>query len=586
MKNKLIIIPVLIAILVATISLTGCTINPSVDKYKVGTNGLVIEFSKSNPVSIYEREEFGTALFIKNIGSYDVSDYNPAKLKILYDNYRISSKQSSGDVEISDIALYGKSQYYPIGEEGPVEFYFESNSLTELRESAKTTISYNLCYPYATEFTTMTCIDTKSASKADTTVACTSEVYNGGGGQGAPIVITKIEPEIMLQENYIRPQYKIYIENLGGGYVSNKKTCEAADINLFSDTYNEFSGRVTVYAELSGEKLDCGPDKTGTLRLVDSSSYITCYLSKTANSNKYSRTKKNYLSPLTIKIEYTYVVLEKQEIEIKRNDLIQQDVTQGLCLSYQVEYNNKCIDKCKYCAENPSDIMCQQGKPYPGFVFREGFSCACSLAQCNIKESKGSCIKGYCSGSQYCCSTLECDQWEVEYDGQCIDRCEYCSEINSSDMQICDQGFNFAGFQCEPMLKQECDNLAQRDACILRYCGTPDAANGGKVGDQNVRYCANLKKASCPPANNPRLTEVSPSGECMNLCEYCALYGTAQNDARCTYSNNAQQRSIPSTFRCSCTQHDLDTNLYDFIPTDSFCGQGSGLYCCNMIRGS
>jgi len=115
----------------------------------------------------------------------------------------------------------------------------------------------------------------------------------------------------MLQENYIMPQYKIYIENMGGGYVTSQDTCDVADISTFTDKYNEFSGRVKVYATLSGEKLDCGPDKSGLLRLVDSNSYITCYLSKTANQNKYSRTNKNYISPLTIDVEYTYVTFRK-----------------------------------------------------------------------------------------------------------------------------------------------------------------------------------------------------------------------------------------------------------------------------------
>ena len=42
----------------------------------------------------------------------------------------------------------------------------------------------------------MTCIDTKSVTNADIAVACTSEKYSGSGGQGAPVVITSIEPEI------------------------------------------------------------------------------------------------------------------------------------------------------------------------------------------------------------------------------------------------------------------------------------------------------------------------------------------------------------------------------------------------------
>jgi len=565
----------IIILLSTTILITGCTQSSSTEKYKVGTDGLVIEFSKSNPTSIYEREEFGTSLFIKNVGSYDIDKNNPAKLKVLYDNYRITSKISSGNVEVPDIVLAGKSQYFPAGSESPVEFYFESNSLTQLRESATTTINYNLCYPYATEFTTMTCIDTKTANKADVAVACTSEVYNGGAGQGAPIVVTKIEPEIMLQENYIMPQYKIYIENMGGGYVTSQDTCDVADISTFTDKYNEFSGRVKVYATLSGEKLDCGPDKSGLLRLVDSNSYITCYLSKTANQNKYSRTNKNYISPLTIDVEYTYVTLEKQDIEIKRNDLVVPDVAQGLCLSYQVEYNGQCMDKCEYCStKNPSDIICQQNKPYPGFVFRDDFSCACSLQQCDLKESKGSCIKGYCNGDRYCCSTLDCDQWQVEYNGQCIDKCKYCAEINSSDTQICgdkaDNGIDFTGFTCESISEATCKSYQPNGYCITGFCG----------GENKDKYCANSQNA----AKMQQVVDLYDQ-KGMNLCTYCSSKSVNGADDICKFTNNGIGGKINSDFGCYCVESDVKKFPgYAIDPERGHCYVGPNgpyNYCCN-----
>jgi hypothetical protein len=347
---------------------------------------------------------------------------------------------------------------------------------------------------------------------------------------------------------------------------------------MFGDTYNDFSGRVNVYADLSGEKLDCGANKSGTLRLVDSESAITCYLSKSNKADKYSIKTMNYLSPLTIRVEYTYVVLEKQELEIKRNDLLEPDVTQGLCNSYQVEYDGKCVDKCEYCASNPTDSQCQEGKPYAGFEFQEGFSCKCTLTQCNDKEKKGSCIKGYCPGSLYCCSELQCDQNQVEYDGKCVDKCEYCT-INSSDTKMCPQGFNFIGFKCQTLTKANCTDLLPNKACLMGFCG---GAN------KDTSYCANLDKAYCPPKDNPRLTEPDPYGGCITLCDYCARGATTYgvNDARCKYMDKAQTRYIQSNFGCSCTQHDLGIGTTNFIPSDAYCGAGSGLFCCDMGRGT
>jgi len=580
MKNHSITKLAIIIAVITTMILTGCS-TTSTNTYRVGTTGLVIEFSKANPVSVYEHEEFGTEMFIKNTGSYNVLSANPGKLRVLYDTYRISSKlgNSTSNVEVPDIALYGKSQYYPIGEEAPVDFYFTSNSLTDLREGAKTTISYNLCYPYTTEFTTMTCMDTTTANKADVASACTTEVYDGQAGQGAPIAITKIEPEILLQQNYIRPQYKIYIENLGGGYVSSMNSCDMSQISgIVGDTNNDYSGKVRVYANLSGDKLDCGADKSGILKLVDSSSFITCYLSST-NENKYSRTSKNYLTPLTVRVEYTYVTLEKQDIEIKRNDALPDTATQDLCDSYQVEYQGRCINKCDYCSNHSTDPMCQDGKPYAGFTFRENFTCKCTLEQCDDKESKGSCIKGYCPGNLYCCSALNCDAWEVEYNGKCIDKCDYCANINSSDSTQCAQNFDFTGFKCEAMTKSICEDNIQKGACILGYCGAGDTSS--QPGDQNIRYCANDNKiaAKCPTANDPSKTIMGPKGECMNLCEYCATYGkNGEGDTRCKYQDSSQTINILSDFRCACNAT-LGTPTKAFIPSDAYCGT-SGMYCC------
>jgi len=337
---------------------------------------------------------------------------------------------------VTGIYLDGKSQYYPQGGEAPVEFYFKANGLTRLREGATTEITYNLCYPYTTEFTTMTCIDTKAASNADDAAACKAEVYSGVAGQGGPIVDTKIEPEILLQTNYIRPQYKIYVENLGKGYVMNTQSCDISNVKqLFGTGYNDYSGRVTVYAELSGQRLDCGPDKKGIMNLVNSESVITCSLPKEVNANAYSRTKKNYITPLSIKISYTYVLLEKQDVEIKRNDLIEPVSTQGLCNSYQIEsIDGTCIDKCVYCSKNPGDYQCQEGKISPGIMFTKDFSCACNVDECNDKEPNGNCIRGnYCASGVYCCSTMTCAERKVAYNGACYSKCDYCAAYGQND---------------------------------------------------------------------------------------------------------------------------------------------------------
>jgi len=465
----------LVLVIFLFIFLVGCQ-SGSVQTYKVGTDGLTIEFASSNPKSIYEGENFGTALFVNNVGSANVSKENPGLLKISFDDYRLKFVNSKNNYNETTVILSGKGKNFPKGDELTAEFYFESLRLTHLRESSKTNINYNLCYPYNTEVTIVTCIDTKIANRDETAAACASETYNGAAGQGAPIVITKIVPEIMLQTEYVRPQFKIYIENKGNGYVTNQANCYDTNINDRNS-----SGRVNVYAYLSGKPLECGPDNSTTLRLVDGESFIRCYLPN--NEQGYSRKNKNYLTPLTVSIDYTYTLITNQEIEIKRDDTLEQTASQN-CNSYQIlDNDNNCIDKCQFCINNSGDERCQENKPFETFIFGENFSCACTLQQCNTKEPNGNCIKGYCPGNLYCCSTNQCDKYQVEYNGKCLDKCTYCS-THSENKILCPISFNFTGFTCEEVTKLECDTYAKNKTCISGYCG------GANIN----KYCINLNK--------------------------------------------------------------------------------------------
>jgi len=459
----------------------GCSqTTNTVKNFRTGTSGLVIEFFKDNPSSVYEREEFGTALIIKNAGSTDITTSNPAELRINFDSYRMYGVGGYFDeqtlttsryttLEILNIAINGKNQYYPIGDEKAAAFYFVSNSLTELREGATTKISYNLCYPYSTILATMTCIDTKGHSNDFGVDACTSEIYNGAIGQGGPIVITRVEPEILLQNGYVRPQFKIFIENKGNGYVTSNRRCGEVNLND-----REYSGRVNVEATLSGQRLECGPDNSGSLRLVDSESFIRCSLSQ--DNDRYPMTQKNYITPLTVSVYYTYTSTEEIELEIKRNDLLEDNESQGLCGIYEREYNNRCITKCEFCALNPNDDACDNNLPQ-GFTFNSNFKCSCDLATCNTKQDRGNCIKGYCPAGSNCCTTNTCDQYQIEYHGQCIDKCAYCN-INATDAAIC-RGLDFTGFTCKTMNSTQCTAL--RSSCRSGYCG------GTNIG----RFCSN-----------------------------------------------------------------------------------------------
>jgi hypothetical protein len=576
---------ILISILIITIIfISGCSQGVyDTRKYIVGTDGLVMDFQKNNKEEVYEKEEFGIVMFVQNKGSTDITPENPAILRVNYDEYRLTLSSSSKKINgISN--LMGKSQTAPIGEETPFESYFKTNLLTKNREGAKTEVTYNLCYPYKTEITTMTCIDTKKAVRDESAAACTSTPYSGGAGQGAPIVITKIEPETQLQSNYVRPQFKVYVSNFAKGYVTSASSCigsESADITDANQV-----GYVNVEAWVSGTKLVCGTEtNNGRLRIVDSNSYIKCYMPEGIAG--YSRDQKNYLTPLTVRVSYTYTNIVEKKIEIIRDESIsssERNENDGLvyndasvCNSYEIFDGQRCISRCEYCARNPSDPMCSLNKPFPEFQFKSNFECACDLNTCNDLTGQGKCIKGYCPGTTYCCAANTCASWQMwnENTRQCESKCSYC--YNNPSAKGCEPMNSILSqnttvrpsFSCSMLSKDQLEKIrADRDFIMLdSYCD-----------EYNNLYCIADNYESNTLYNdyggNAILVE-NVAIQDNSLCSFCA------GNSGCSFENNGINGKITQDFGCNCLLEDKNTlESYNFVPDSKYCNNGK--YCCNV----
>jgi hypothetical protein len=66
----------------------------------------------------------------------------------------------------------------------------------------------------------------------------------------------------------------------------------------------------------------------------------------------------------------------------------------------------QCLSRCKYCVtEDDTTHICDTG--VGGIkriaVLNSAFDCQCSITECNTKTDKN-CAKGFCTGTNYCCS--------------------------------------------------------------------------------------------------------------------------------------------------------------------------------------
>jgi len=391
--------------------ITGCNIGgtSTIKDYHVGTDGVKIVFFSSNLKEVYETDTIGRSLFIQNKGVYSLNNTRKGVLVVSYDEYYITlntNQSPTPKIKVID-NLSGKGMNNPLGDEDYYEYVFNVAPLNELRSTVQTTIDYQLCYPYQTEVTIPTCIDTRKYTQDQSIPVCKQTTYTSSSGQGSPVAITKIIPEISMKGDVTRPQFSIYVENKGTGYVINNTGDDVCSGNNIAKRAGSL-GTIHVNAVLSGRKLTCSPSD---IVLKSGDNIARCFVSDD-NLSFYNKTTRNYIAPLTVNLDYGYVNIEKETVTIKRLTDIRTDIQAKSCGYYEHSDGNKCISLCDYCKTNPTSADCiarrNAGNVSSSFKFDNNFGCVCSKSQCLSLSPTGQCIFGFCAGSDYCCNVDDC----------------------------------------------------------------------------------------------------------------------------------------------------------------------------------
>ncbi|MFH1072113.1 MAG: hypothetical protein V1743_01660 [Nanoarchaeota archaeon] len=310
--------------------LTACTQTPQYTVYKVGKEGLSLKFlPNSPPQKVYDNDEFSTYLFVENKGAFDVVKSQDesgnalsnsyAVIALTYDPYYLLlSSEDTGarqDVDQAQRRIYlrGKSVYHPRGEGESFEFGFHANKLEGQREQPQTTILFTLCYPYETRLSKEVCIDKDFYNLDERKKVCTIKDLSFSQGQGAPIVISKIEPRALRISQDTLVEFNIVVENAAGGNViTYDKNKEIADQCISAKPDNDEWNQVNIEAYLLGQKLDC---KSGTIKLLENKGEIRCRTSQAVSGEA-----RNFLSVLQVKLDYLYQSSISKNIQIVRSE--------------------------------------------------------------------------------------------------------------------------------------------------------------------------------------------------------------------------------------------------------------------------
>ncbi|MBT7903411.1 hypothetical protein HN587_06125 [Candidatus Woesearchaeota archaeon] len=309
---------ILIAIIFLLIALTGCgsavsmkgslfgtgktADNVKIQDYRKGTEGIKLEFVESMPPEkVLVGDMFNFGIRLENKGAYDV-DLAEGSLFLNFDSTMFLIEE---DTRTQEFELLGRSAFVSDGEFTEIYYPALSRCFQQLKGNQKKNFSQTVvaiaCYAYETHASADICFDpnsNKQSAKNEEKV-CTQSAVSLSGGQGAPIAVTQISPEIVPYGNKIRAQIDIdlSIANSQGEVYLNEFIAECDDPKI--------QNKIFVEAEISGQNMHCKSlvntfnEKPGTAVFRSGKSKIRCY-------TELNKEDGAFITPVTVTAKYNY----------------------------------------------------------------------------------------------------------------------------------------------------------------------------------------------------------------------------------------------------------------------------------------
>ncbi len=247
-----------------------------------GTKGITLALDTGNLAQVFSGETFTIYATATNDGAYDVDN---AILTITPDNKFIALNEPG----TRTLRLYGRAPDTPVGEQVPLRILAHALTLGPSQETAQAEIRFDMCYAYKTDASAQVCIDPDPQSKLKK--PCTMGALSLGGGQGAPIAVTRVEPSVLREGGKTIPVFTITLDNLGNGQASLPST------TCGSGAYN----KATVKAWLADVPLTCGDGESADVLFDKTRNTVRCKLANGITSTAA------YATVLRVEASYDFV---------------------------------------------------------------------------------------------------------------------------------------------------------------------------------------------------------------------------------------------------------------------------------------
>ena len=321
--------------------LAACTLSTpqnTVPDVKTGTEGLVAEFVKNAPPAlVFEQTAFPALIKVKNLGTYSLTepkailtlsaerDYTSSMRLEVASGFGIQAGPNQQENMQSEalFSLGGKTILNTKGEEEIISYMLVSSKIEPQSETHKSQLFATLCYPYKTELGASACVDTDPNGLRPIKKSCTIQTLQFSQGQGAPVAITSIEPQMLpsTDNQNIIPQFLITIENKGRGEVTRLGSYADLCRNAYKISYQDFN-TINMKAFLSNEEMTCSLNAQSTKNEADIKEKIVRLKAKKDTVRCVAKpvplSRENYAASLRIELEYGYTQTISTEYTIKK----------------------------------------------------------------------------------------------------------------------------------------------------------------------------------------------------------------------------------------------------------------------------
>lgn len=255
----------LLSLVVLSLFIAGCTTDNGDRRdinFRTGSQALDVQFLQPGLEEYYEGDQLVVLAEYFNRGTSDivggqfyVSGYDPSYMRISPDP--------------AFITIDGKDEYDPTGRNSQVLTLKSTQlRLPENVERYDQTLKLTSCYDYRSEVSVELCIDPDPNGRRVSSKIC-NMVPASPGAQGAPIVVTYVEP--IVSRNDLR--LNIEFANQGDGVVFDRRLGNDECFGNL-DRYTDANKVDLVNVEFSGRGLYCEPNNP--LRLIDGRGKVTC----------------------------------------------------------------------------------------------------------------------------------------------------------------------------------------------------------------------------------------------------------------------------------------------------------------------